>query len=878
MTDATTAERPTRPDPAGPAVLAATPRAPSTGAGCAGRRPAGRWAPRSSAPSARRSAPSSPARSPRARPRTLVWLLALCVVGGAVLDTAGPHRLGRRSSTGPRAGCAATCSTPRSTSRWPRCREQAVGEVLDRVDDDTHEVGALLRRQVWDALRTVFAALPMWVVAGLTWWPAWFLFPLFGYGRRASSCAAAARDHAAQGRSRRWPGPTTPPRMEEGIAGRDDLRTSLGQAHVVRRVAELSAAVHRRFADLLRLEATVTRRAGLLLHALLAGIAWPGSRSSSTATCRWRAWSRCSWSPPPSWARSTRSPAHLPDLQAGLGAVIRLRQLLEAEPEPTGGLPAARGLARPRAPRPALRLRRGHVRAARRRPARAGRPHLRPGRPHRLRQVDAGLPGLAGRRARARHRCSSAASTCSTSTCSSCAPPSAWSPSAPRSSPARLAENIALFADVPARAGRGRRRRARPRRLGRRPARGLDTAARARRHHPVGRRGAAGRLRPAAGARRAGRGARRGHRPDGPAHRGARRAAPPTGCSRGRTGLLVAHRLSTTARAEHVAVLEAGRVVQQGPRAELAERPGPFRRPARRQPGDELDDGPARRRPVTTARRGRREAGPSAAAVGGARRTGEPPGAARGRHRPEPGPRHHPAPCWSTRGGALFAAVLFLLRPWSAPSVRSPAASGATSCRTSRRAGRHPPCGSRWRSRLSLHGRAAPPRRGDPALPALVDRGHAARADVGARRPDRAAPPGPHAARRGRRPLDGRRPLRPLRRPLGRLHQRPRHRRRHRVAGPEPARRRRAARRDGRLGRRLVGGPPDRRSLGHGVVRGPGPVRPLAGLGARVRAHGQARRRDPVGAPPPARGSTAAASRRRCSSTACRPCSTASRS
>ena len=45
----------------------------------------------------------------------------------------------------------------------------------------------------------------------------------------------------------------------------------------------------------------------------------------------------------------------------------------------------------------------------------------------------------------------------------------------------------------------------------------------------------------------------------------------------GRTGLLVAHRLSTTERAEQVAVLEAGRVVQQGPRAVLATRPGPFR-------------------------------------------------------------------------------------------------------------------------------------------------------------------------------------------------------------------------------------------------------------------------------------------------------------
>ncbi|WP_254461942.1 ATP-binding cassette domain-containing protein, partial [Yersinia enterocolitica] len=34
---------------------------------------------------------------------------------------------------------------------------------------------------------------------------------------------------------------------------------------------------------------------------------------------------------------------HLPDLQAGLGAVIRLRQMLAVEPEPRGGVPVPAG-------------------------------------------------------------------------------------------------------------------------------------------------------------------------------------------------------------------------------------------------------------------------------------------------------------------------------------------------------------------------------------------------------------------------------------------------------------------------------------------------------------------------------------------------------
>jgi ABC-type multidrug transport system fused ATPase/permease subunit len=45
----------------------------------------------------------------------------------------------------------------------------------------------------------------------------------------------------------------------------------------------------------------------------------------------------------------------------------------------------------------------------------------------------------------------------------------------------------------------------------------------------------------------------------------------------GRTGLVIAHRLATTARADHVAVLKGGRVVQTGPRRQLAAEPGPYR-------------------------------------------------------------------------------------------------------------------------------------------------------------------------------------------------------------------------------------------------------------------------------------------------------------
>jgi ABC-type multidrug transport system fused ATPase/permease subunit len=50
---------------------------------------------------------------------------------------------------------------------------------------------------------------------------------------------------------------------------------------------------------------------------------------------------------------------------------------------------------------------------------------------------------------------------------------------------------------------------------------------------------------------------------------------------RGRTSLIIAHRLATVRRADEILVVEQGRIVQQGTAAELLARDGPFRRLAR---------------------------------------------------------------------------------------------------------------------------------------------------------------------------------------------------------------------------------------------------------------------------------------------------------
>ena len=264
-----------------------------------------------------------------------VGLLAVCVVGAAVLDTVGRVAW---SSVIDRAEGRLRADLLDSVMRQPvaALTEQAVGEILDRIDDDTHELGTLLRMSAWRVIRLALVALPLLLVAGLTWWPAWLLLPattavvfaavrpLLGVLARSKVAEEAAwTDQAAA--------------MEEGIAARDDLRTSLGQPYLIRRCAELASIVHERMRDVVSIEATILRRSGLLLHGLLATVAVAGvllvsSGAQSTGTLV------TLFAVTVTFVGQVDQVAHhLPDLQAGVGALIRLRALMSSDDEPTGG-------------------------------------------------------------------------------------------------------------------------------------------------------------------------------------------------------------------------------------------------------------------------------------------------------------------------------------------------------------------------------------------------------------------------------------------------------------------------------------------------------------------------------------------------------------
>jgi ABC-type multidrug transport system fused ATPase/permease subunit len=503
----------------------------------------------------------------------LVRVLALCVVGGALLDTCGRTLwagLVDRAEGRMRTDLLdAAMAQPLS-----ELTEQAVGEVLDRVDDDTHEVGTLLRRDVWMVIRTIMAAGPLWLVAGFTWWPAFILFPVSGVAAllvvrgllpRISQLKVleemAWTDHAAA--------------LEEGVAARDDLRTSLGQPYVLRRCTELAGEVHRRFAAVLSVEARVGRRTGVLLHGVLAATALIGvvlvtdDRLSTGSLVTLFLVTTMFVGQVDQLAR------HVPDLQAGLGAVIRLRNLMASDPEPEGGHALPDG---PLSVRFAdLHFSYAHGTFA-------------------LSGIDLTVP--AGTTCALVGRTGSGKSTLSSLLSRAVEPEpgslllggadvrdlelqqlrAAVGVVTQRTEilAGTLAENITLFADLP------------------RPTvvaavdelgltawvqglpQGLDTLL-----GPGGTSLSAGEEQLVAFARLLVRDVRVVVLDEATARMDplteARVVSAADRLLKGRTGLLVAHRLSTTERAEQVAVLDGGRIIQQGPRDELAHEPGPFR-------------------------------------------------------------------------------------------------------------------------------------------------------------------------------------------------------------------------------------------------------------------------------------------------------------
>ncbi|PRZ06938.1 ABC-type multidrug transport system fused ATPase/permease subunit [Isoptericola sp. CG 20/1183] len=552
---------------------------------------------------------------------TGVVLLALCLVGGALLDAAGQVAW---AGVVDRAEGRLRGDLLSAALHQPIevLGEQAVGEVLDRVDDDTHAVGALARRQLWSMGRTVVGVVPIWVVAGVTWWPAFFLFPVLGVGTWwtvRSLLGEIARRKVVEERA--WTDDAAV--LEEGVAARDDLRTAGGQAFALRRLAEMSAVVHGALLNVVRVETRMMARVGVLLHALLAGVVVSGVALAVAGDMSVERLVTLFLVTSLFVGQIDRLAQHLPDLQEGLGAVVRIRQLLDTEPEPVGGLPL---------PERPLEIEVRDLDFAYTEGTFA------------LRGVSLSVP--AGQTVAFVGRTGSGKTTLASLLSRAVEPPrgavllggvdvrdadlqqlrAGIGVVTQRTEivAGTLAENIALFADLPRRdveeavvelgltewvAGLSD---------------GLDTLL-----GPGGTSLSAGEEQLVAFARLLVRDVRVVVLDEATArmdpHTEARVVAAADRLLTGRTGVVVAHRLGTVERADRVVVLDHGRVVQQGPRAELAGQEGAFRDLllASRTGGDDVLDGPAPRAAhdvddgdTTAARPG---------GIGARRRTGEPP-------------------------------------------------------------------------------------------------------------------------------------------------------------------------------------------------------------------------------------------------------------
>jgi len=271
----------------------------------------------------------------------LLVALAAALLGSTVLDTVGRTAfsgvVGRAEGVLRADLLHAALGQP-----LPALADQAVGEVLDRVDDDPRQLAQLLRTTGWDLARSLARSGLAWVVAGLTWWPAWIAFPLVSalalvVARPLTRVLAARKvveeaawtDHAAQ--------------LEEVVAGRDDVRSSLGQAHVVRRYAVQARTVLEAVRATCTASAAVGLRTTLVLSGLLAALAVGGvvlvSGGGLAVGELVTLWLLVGGFV----GDVTQVSNRLPEVQAGLGALTRIRGLLSAPAEDAGGAPVPTG-------------------------------------------------------------------------------------------------------------------------------------------------------------------------------------------------------------------------------------------------------------------------------------------------------------------------------------------------------------------------------------------------------------------------------------------------------------------------------------------------------------------------------------------------------
>ncbi|MFC4245389.1 ATP-binding cassette domain-containing protein [Gryllotalpicola reticulitermitis] len=217
---------------------------------------------------------------------------------------------------------------------------QGAGELIDRVDDDPAQLGALVRGPALWTGQAILGASASWIVAGLSWWPAWPLFLAIGVAcvfivRRRAGRIAQLKVQEEAAWSAHGAG------LEEAIAAGDDLRAAQGREFVVRRYVTQASALLRRIDRTGAAAVGVTARVGMLLNALVAVVALLAAATAAGV---------------PLFGGLTTGrivelwflivgfvgalanvTGNLPQIQSGLGAAQRINALLRMPQEPSSG-------------------------------------------------------------------------------------------------------------------------------------------------------------------------------------------------------------------------------------------------------------------------------------------------------------------------------------------------------------------------------------------------------------------------------------------------------------------------------------------------------------------------------------------------------------
>lgn len=220
----------------------------------------------------------------------------------------------------------------------PALEEQAVGELLDRVNGDPERLTRAISGIGITLGQAAISLVVGWVAAGLVWWPAWVAFPLVAvlvlvFARRSARplrdlsrrSSEAGSDHMAQ--------------LEEAVAARDDLRTAQGQGYVLRRYAELAARQIRLREEWSVVFSRVRLRTELPLDALVGAVLVGGVWAVTGGTLD-VARLVTLWLLVTSFVgRVDVLGRLLPRVEEAIGTFQRVRDLLAVPQEPAGGAP-----------------------------------------------------------------------------------------------------------------------------------------------------------------------------------------------------------------------------------------------------------------------------------------------------------------------------------------------------------------------------------------------------------------------------------------------------------------------------------------------------------------------------------------------------------